>query len=243
MRAACLLLLLGAVAAPLPARGDLRLTASPAEIREGLFWSGGTLRVRGEVGPGDLVVVRVLGEVREETWVLRQRHGPFWLPAERAVLEDAPQVYLLQSERPLAELLLPMEAEEAGLGEGALEKGLGLLGDRSYLVSELFRRWRASGRLAVVEDGVFREGGRFQTTFALPARLPEGFLRIEAFACREGRMRDRCATEVPVRRVGLAALLAGGARHHPVLYGLGAVLLALVLGLLVGVLFPRGRPH
>lgn len=243
MRAAGLLLLLGTLAAALPARGDLRIAASPEEIRQGLRWSGGRLRVQGEAPEGDRVVVRVLGEAREETWVLRQRRGPFWLPGERVVLRMAPEVYLVQAEGPLRDLLLPEEAREAGLGEGALEKALGLSGDGSHLASELFRQWKASGRLKVGEGGVSRSGGRFEAAFTLPARLSEGTLRVEAFACREGRIRERAAAQVSVHRVGLAAFLQKSARRHPALYGLGAALLALGLGLLVGGAFPHGKGH
>jgi len=243
VKAAGLLLLLGTFAAALPARGDLRLEASPAEIREGLGWSGGTLRVRGEARPGDGVVVRVLGEVRKETWVLKRQRGPFWLSGERVLLAGAPEVYLLRAERPLEELLLPEEARRAGLGEGALAEALGLAGDRTYLASELFRQWRASGRLAAGEGGISRQGGHFEAAFALPASLAEGTLRVEAFACREGRIGDRGTVGVPVRREGLAAFLAEAARRRPALYGLGAALLALAVGLLVGVAFPHRRPH
>jgi hypothetical protein len=243
MRAAGLLLLLGTFAAALPPQGELDLEVSPAEIREGLGWSGGTLWVRGEARPGDGVVVRVLGEARQETWLLRQRRGPFWLPGERVALAGAPEVYLLRAERPLDQLLLPDEARRAGLGEGALEEALGLAGDRSYLAAELFRQWRASGRLSVEEGGISRQGERFEAAFALPARLAEGTLQVEVFACREGRIGDRGTVGVPVRREGLAALLAEAARRRPALYGLGAALLALAVGLLVGVAFPHGRAH
>ncbi|MGC8763492.1 MAG: TIGR02186 family protein [Acidobacteriota bacterium] len=243
MRAAGLFLLLGTLAAALPARGALRPEVSPAEIQEGLGWSGGTLRVRGEVPPWAGIVVRVLGEARQETWVLRERRGPFWLPGKKVAVGGAPEVFLVRAERPLSALLLPEEARGALLGEEALEEALGLSGEKSYLASELFRLWRASGRLAFLEGGISREGGRFEAAFTLPARLSEGTLRVEVFACREGRIEERGEASIPVRRAGLAAFLSEGARRHPLLYGLGAALLALFLGLLVGAVFPHGRGH
>lgn len=241
MKGIACLFLSCAFLSPWPVKGEVRLEVRPAEVREGLFWSGATLRVRGEAPPCDGVVLRVLGEQRKETWVLRERKGPFWLPGEQLSLEGSPEVFLVKAEGPLADLLLPEEALAAGVGERALQASLGLSGERVYLAEELFRQWKASGRLAVDEGGLVRKGNRFEAAFVLPPRLSEGALRVEALACRDGRIVERNAVRVPVRRVGLAALLFESARRHPLLYGGGSVLLALFLGLLVGGLFPRGK--
>ncbi len=214
---------------------------SPQAVAVGIAWSGGTLTVLGDAPPGCGLVVRVRGEEHREEWVSRVPKGPFWLPGERLVLEAAPSLWLVRSEAPLDELLLPEEAAAAALGEGGLLQALGPSGERLYLGQELLRRWRVSGRYVAEDAGILREGNRFRTTFHLPPQVSEGVLEVAVFACRDGRVFDVGRQSVAVRRVGLAALLTGAARRHAALYGTLAALGALALGTLVGLTFPGGR--
>jgi hypothetical protein len=63
---------------------------------------------------------------------------------------------------------------------------------------------------------------------------------VEVLAVRDGHVVERASTKMLVEQAGLVAALSGMATNHAALYGIMAVVVALVAGLGVGAIFKKG---
>ena len=62
---------------------------------------------------------------------------------------------------------------------------------------------------------------------------------MKAYLLRDGRIVAAVSRPLPVGKVGFSAQLAGWADHEGPLYGVGAILMALVVGWLGGAIVRR----
>jgi hypothetical protein len=69
--------------------------------------------------------------------------------------------------------------------------------------------------------------------------VPEGVYDIRVYLLREGKIVAAVSRPLPVGKVGFNAQLAGWSEHEGALYGVGAVLMALLVGWLGGAVMRR----
>jgi hypothetical protein len=87
------------------------------------------------------------------------------------------------------------------------------------------------------------EDNRFTAKLVNPAAAPLGEYAIFCYAVRDGKAILLCQDKFLVSSSGLADWLATKARTNPAVYGVFAALMAVAVGLLVGVVFGRGAGH
>ena len=79
----------------------------------------------------------------------------------------------------------------------------------------------------------------FRVELPFPSRLPEGNYEVRTYLLREGRIVAAVSRPLPVGKVGFSAQLAGWADNDGPLYGLGAIIMALVVGWIGGAVMRR----
>ena len=82
-------------------------------------------------------------------------------------------------------------------------------------------------------------GRLFRVDLPFPSRLPEGVYEIRTYLLRDGKIVAAVSRPLPVGKVGFSAQLAGWAVHERALYGLGAILMALIAGWIGGAIMRR----
>ena len=187
--------------------------------------------------PGEIVVVVVQGPPARETVLRKERFLGLWLNTGRQSFDDVPAYYAIAASQPLQRLLargaggeiLSLEdrlvARPAGRRRAATEE---LTRFRGGLV-EVKRR---EGLYPAAIGQVTVQAGRlFRVELPFPSRLPEGVYEVTAYLLREGRIVAAVSRPLPVGKVGFSAQLAGWAGHEGALYGLGAIVMALLDGL------------
>jgi uncharacterized protein (TIGR02186 family) len=193
--------------------------------------------------PGEIVVV-VAGPPARETVLRKQRVLGLWLNTGRQAFDDVPAYYFIAASQPLQRLF----ARGAGGEILSLEDRMASVrsvGQRDH--DDLIRF-----RLGLIEvkrrEGLYPAGigqvtiqaGRlFRVELPFPSRLPEGVYEIRTYLLREGRIVAAVSRPLPVGKVGFSAQLAGWADNEGPLYGLGAIVMALIAGWIGGAVVRR----
>jgi uncharacterized protein (TIGR02186 family) len=222
------------------------IRAVPDAVQVSTFFSGETLRVEGTAPAMESLAV-VLSGVKGTVDLKRKGRvwGLLWMNVGEISFTEVPSVYMLASSGPVCELA-PYETRVR------LGMGLDVLGarfakthadeDAPRLFSELVKLKQQEGLYTSAEGGLAiraaPEGGAsFSGALSLPASVPEGIYSLNLWGFRDGEGVVLAETAVKVTEVGLMRDIAEFARSNGLLYGVLAVIIALVTGFMTGALF------
>ncbi len=224
------------------------LTVSPAVLNVGTFFSGGQMTITGEVPIADDVVVEIIGPQINSMFDVKGRIGPFWMTREKVELENAPALYVL-----LAPSGRQWEQKAAALNLGIdnLKQQIGI--GRSEIAPEdifrMFVKLKRSEKLYVELPGAVLysagENGRrkFTATCHLPSSTTAGRYTVKATSIANGQRGAELSADLTVQQVGFVEMVDELATNRRLTYGVGAVLIALFSGALMGLLFTGGGSH
>ena len=227
-------------AAPPPRKASLRLL--PEEVDAGLFFDGARVEILASVLPGNQVAVLCRGA--EQHLELKRKGrvwGVLWMSVGDVSFKAVPSLYLLSTSAPLASLAGRAELERLRLGYPSLRDTASSEAD----FHEMIRLHEKERVFSVREGGaqVITGAGGVQQVLAecvFPARTPIGSYQVELYAFKEGRGELLISRRLEVKQAGSVRFIAALAENRPLLHGFFAVLIAIVAGLLTGVLFGRG---
>ena len=228
-----------------PQEGPLsHLLVEPSEVRAGMFYSGATFRVTAQVPSGMGISISCVGdegplELKRKGKVL----GLIWMSVGDVTFEPMPHVYLLASSSELADLADAEAFGAAGVGYEAL-KGRAQPDD-SALFQEAIRFKESEGLYGIQEGGVALVPAgdglvRAEAEFVLPAKAPTGEYRILLHGFGPEGAALIAEQQVTVVKTGTAAFISDLALTHGLAYGVFAVVIAIGVGLITGVLFGLG---
>jgi uncharacterized protein (TIGR02186 family) len=170
-----------------------------------------------------------------------------WVNTDSVAFESVPSYYAIASTRPIEEI-----ADAALLQRNAIGHDFARLSPAAQSVIET-----QPGELKAYRDAVIRlkqkEGlyieldyavifigkSLFRSSISLPANVPVGPLTARVYLFREGDLLSSFQSKVRLERSGIELWLYRIAMNHPVYYGLGAVLVAALAGLLASMPFGR----
>jgi uncharacterized protein (TIGR02186 family) len=229
-------------AAATEARAALVADLSNKEIAITTGFAGTELLLFGATdGPGDVVVV-VRGPKRREIVRRKERIAGVWINGDSVVFDDVPAYYRVASTRPLSAVANDRTLRDRRIGIAALE--LRLIGVDPRTDVQIFRdaleRNKRAERLYDDSPSVRFVGDRlFRTGVFFPASVPTGTYSIDVHQFRNGQLIGTESSLLTVRKVGVGADIFDFAHQRAALYGLIAILAALVSGWLAGVVFRR----
>lgn len=187
-------------------------------------------------GPGDVIVV-VRGEPQRLVLRRKERTAGIWLNRQRLVVSGVPGFYAVASNRPLEEIAAPLVLALHQVGSRRLDFDIEEGGEG------LDARQRAEAFAAVTriktEQGLYQAGAGeliflgnqlFRTDVHLPANVPTGTYDVLVILLRDGQVASIKSTPLRVDKVGVGAAVFDFAYRHGALYGIIAVVLALLAG-------------
>ncbi len=232
------------------ATSDLQVI--PNEIEIGAFFQGAQVTVQGEIHPGSQAVLEVIGQPLEEKLMRKGRRGFLWMNVGEIQIMGAPCLYLVKSTNP--SLLYPSQNHEAPWGYQALEKQVTFSGQlRQGEEGALFKQF-----LELKEsEGLYSNSPRplkaitsdpdqstVEGSFNIPAKVTPGNYSLRLSVIQNGQVVSQKFADFKVMKIGFPALLSSLAYQHGALYGILAVVIALVAGFLMGFLFKgKGGAH
>lgn len=227
---------------------DVGVAVDPSEVVAGMFYHGAAIHVSAVVPRGSRVAIVGRDEGHDLSMKRKGKMlGVLWMNTGDIEFEDVPDIYLLNTSAPLAELAPPPVLAELGLGRDALAGQCVPDGQDPALFPELFRLREKDGLWAIGEGSTDVRPGESEldaalatTDFTLPAKVPAGRYEILVYAFGDAVPELIGRTEVTVRQAGVTAAITGLATEHGLLYGILAVVVAVGVGLLTGVVFGLG---
>lgn len=193
-------------------------------------------------GVGDVVVV--IRSPDSQVIVRRKdRVAGIWVNAEELVFDDAPGFYHIAASAPLDDLLPQpvLDANQIGTDHIAFSPHFPLTVEQENAFREaLVRNKRRSG---LYTDGLervdFRGNRLFRTRVALPANVPTGDYRVTVYLVDDREIIGTSQSTLQVRKVGFEAKITEFAFEQAPIYGLIAIVIALIAGWFTGFVFRK----
>lgn len=180
------------------------------------------------------VVIVVKGPTESITIREKEKVAGIWVNAQALRFRSAPSFYAVASSRPLADLVDARTAAIYELGLNSLQ--LSPASSAPTQVQDRFVRGLVEQRqregLFYAADGAVEITDRvlYRARVRIPARVPVGRFTAETFLVRDGRVLAAAVREIEVRKSGFERFVAAAADQHPILYGLAAIALSVLLG-------------
>lgn len=236
----CALLLL-----PADAARDNALVVDLSEDTIGIstgFTGANVLLFGATEGQGGVVVL-----VRSpDSSVVVRRKAPIagvWVNSDELTFDDAPGFYHVAASAPLDDLLPKaiLEANEIGVENiGFNPHDFLSAGEEQAFRSALVRNKQRAGLYSEqIGEISFRGDRLFRTRLELPANVPTGQYEVSVFLVEDGTIVDWSTAQLSVDKVGLEAKLTEFAFEQAPLYGVIAILIALIAGWFAGFVFRK----
>lgn len=244
----CWLLLAAMLVAPLATARHASAQALVADVSEHLVaitagFTGTSVVVFGAVeGEGDVAVV-VKGPERDVTVRHKGRVAGIWVNEDEVKYLSTPLFYLTATSRPLDELASPEVLARHDIGLDNLR-----LNPKRAIDPEKNKDYRDGLIRNKVRQGLyvhdplkvqFLTGRLFRSDFYFPANVPLGTYSVEVYLLRDGQVIGAQTIPFVVSNAGVGADIQYFAHVHSILYGIIAIVLALLAGWGASVAFRR----
>lgn len=224
----------------------------PKTIRIGSFFSGGQVTVRGVVPFGDQVALRILGPRDHLVLMKKGRVGGLWMNVGQLSFQGVPKVYLLWTSEKLSALGTETgprawKLDYTSLLSGTLlqksrEEEAPLLRELVKLKEEdqLYHIFEGAVRIKPLEPGAWDQ---VDAVLTLPAKIEPGTYTLEMIAFKEGQGQLIHSSTLEVKLAGFPALVSNLATRQGLWYGILAVIIATLSGLIMGIVFSSRGAH
>ena len=231
------------IAPPAEAAPALSVDLSEPVIEISTGFSGTKVLLFGAIeGDGDVVVV-VSGPIRTEIVRRKTRIAGIWINAESRSFATVPAYYHVASTRPLVDVAPESLLTKHQIGAGRIAFGYAPGQDRKdqrAFRDALIRNKKQQGLYGSLQNRVGVSDGRlFRATFVFPANVPTGTYSVDVYLLRKGRIIGTKSRTLAITKVGLEASIFNFAHQQGALYGIMAILIALIAGWLAGVIFRK----
>ena len=228
------------------AGADIQMTILPNEILMGATYDGQRIQVIGSVPSDTTAIIRVTGHMEASKLKKKGRAlGMLWMNQDTIEISHVPNVFLLYLPREISAAPFPMSAlgldgirREAQIR--AREKGHDALFEEFVKLKQDARLYGTFPRAIAYGKGTGSEKS-FRCTLDMPSDLPAGTYQVEVFAVKNGSVVARARQPIIAREIGMPAFISSLALNHSTIYGVLAVLVAAMAGLLTGVVFKGGK--
>lgn len=192
-------------------------------------------------GPYDVIMV-VKGPNEPMVVRRKERVAGLWMngPSER--FASVPGYYAVLSTRPFRAIASEGLLQSLGIGLANVDFGRSDTGAKpgNEFRAALIRIRQEHELFVEKDDGVsFLGRSLFRGSVELPVNVPIGRYTTQVFLIRDGKVLSESQSSLKVHKVGLERMIYVLAFRHPFLYGLLAVAIAVLAGLLAWLFFKR----
>jgi uncharacterized protein (TIGR02186 family) len=191
-------------------------------------------------GVGD-VIVTVRGPDRDMAVRRKSKVAQVWVNTREVTFVQAPSFYSMASSRPLDQIAAQAmrQLQQIGLENLRLTAAGTVSPEETAEFREAFLRnqVRAGLYVPVVGQVTFLGSRLFRTTISFPRNVPTGTYRVEVLLVRDKAVVTGQTVPLAISEIGLDAEVHDFADRNALLYGLIAVLLAVVAGWLASLPF------
>lgn len=182
-------------------------------------------------GPSEPVVVRK-----------KERIAGIWVNGPGKTYGDVPGFYAVLSSRPIRAIASDKTLRGLDIGLSELDVGRDTKENpqEQSFHTAMIRLMEEKQLFQEDDDGVeFVGRSLFRATVALPVDVPTGRYTVHVYLFRDGELASKSQGSLEVTKAGIEALLHRLAFHHPFVYGLLGILIAVLSGLIGWFAFRR----
>lgn len=230
-----------------PAQANrLDVDLSKPDVRLDVSFKGSELLLFGAKDIDADIIVVVRGPDTDTSVRLKERVAGIWVNTDEVIFEDAPTFYALAATKPV-DFILPKETlnrERIGTNhlnlktvstpENATEEDIQNFRDglvRNMVAKELYSAQNAE--VNVVGEQLFR------TSLWFPANVHVGDYTVDTYLVKNNKIALRKTTDLQVHKVGVEAEVYDFAHQHALIYGLLAIVIAVVSGWAANAVFKK----
>jgi len=228
----------------------LTCAVTPDNVPITFTYHGAQLTVTGQSASTDDLIVTISTEPEDVVLKYKAKVGGLvWMKKGDLEFKGVPTLYLLHSSAELTRIVSEEQRDQFQFGYDALRKKVVIEDSKGNKADgkwfDEYLKFKKKDMAYDIQEGtVIRQHGEQGDTYTLsiawPYQAPPGTYHVKVYAVRDGKVVDQAADEFLVERVGITKILSKMAFEQPALYGIMAVVIALVAGLGVGVIFKKG---
>jgi uncharacterized protein (TIGR02186 family) len=190
------------------------------------------------------VIVVLEGPPRPVVVRRKDRILGVWVNLESETFENVPMSYSVATTRPMQDITEPNSYKQLSLGASSLYMQPADASDNPAPIEEFTKALRerkaATGLYSENVGGVqFLSQNLFRATVRLAPNVPVGTHKARAFLFKSGVFIKESSAQLEIRKSGFEQSIFRVAHNYSFLYGIFAILLALVTGWLGRLVFRR----
>ncbi len=231
-------------------QGPITCEIIPDEVFINSFYHGGKLRVTGKSGPGDDIIVKISSPpVESSLKYMGKAAGLFWMKVGDMEFKPVSNVYMIYSTGKIDGITSPDERLKRWIGYDALRSQVEISSSKGPVDKDRwfneFIKFKEKNRLYAIHEGSIVEDsqGGFSLDVDWPYQAPPGEYTLEALAVKGGAVYAKATQKLVIKSAGMVNLLSDLAFKSAAIYGLIAIVIAMLAGLLVGIIFKGGGGH
>jgi uncharacterized protein (TIGR02186 family) len=237
-------LILGSAAAAATENDPLVVDLSEHFIKITAGFTGARVLLFGAIEGDGRVVIIVQGPPEDIT-VRRKEEaaGLIWINRHEVQFATVPSFYRVLSGEPLKNWLPAETRKRHEIGTDYLD--IRPIGAKDAAEGEAFRQallrnMRRTERFGEEERSVkIVDGKLFRADLYLPANVPTGYYDVQVLLIQDGKVRSVQETPLQVNKAGIEDQVYRMAYEYPALYGIAAIIIAVLAGLLANAAFRK----
>ena len=224
----------------------LIIDSSTSEVKVSSSFIGTDVMVFGTANDKDDIIVVITGPT--ETAIVRKkgRVSGIWINKEKLEFREIPGFYAIASTRPLSEITETDELQKQKIGIHNVITTASLNSkDENIKTFKSFKDALVRGQktkglyldMPLTIDVVSKR--LFKTTFHFPNNMTTGIYTVKVFSFQKKRLVSMVSKTISVEKIGIGADVFKFAKEQSALYGLLAILIAVLSGWIASVIFRK----
>ena len=224
----------------------LIIDSSTSEVKVSSSFIGTDVMVFGTANDKDDIIVVISGPT--ETAIVRKkgRVSGIWINKEKLEFREIPGFYAIASTRPLSEITETDELKKQKIGIHNVITTASLNSkDENIKTFKSFKDALVRGQktkglyldMPLTIDVVSKR--LFKTTFHFPNNMTTGIYTVKVFSFQKKRLVSMVSKTISVEKIGIGADVFKFAKEQSALYGLLAILIAVLSGWIASVIFRK----
>lgn len=224
----------------------LIIDSSTNEVKVSSSFIGTDVMVFGTANDKDDIIVVITGPT--ETAIVRKkgRVSGIWINKEKLEFREIPGFYAIASTRPLSEITETDELKRQKIGIHNVITTASLNSkDKNIKTFKSFKDALVRGQktkglyldMPLTIDVVSKR--LFKTTFHFPNNMTTGIYTVKVFSFQKKRLVSMVSKTISVEKIGIGADVFKFAKEQSALYGLLAILIAVLSGWIASVIFRK----
>jgi len=256
LRKRCLLLFILTISCIVHAAADSGeerrlLTISPDRIQIGSFYNGAEVKVSADVASCDGAAIVLAGNEDRVELNRKGRIAVIWMNVARISISGLPGVYILACSDSLDNICSREMQAKLRLGVVSLETLAEFHSDQPLAGNEFdeFLKLKVHNGTYNMNNEIELKSSsagklKLSSVLPIPSVMPPGRYDIQLYCFRQGELIYEETSNVEIERIGLPRFMMDLANKHAAVYGLLAIVAAMVFGVVMGIVFsylPGGR--